>query len=125
VHEPHESIARDRILKVRMLRRGRCVLRPVEGIDHQNRIAGLRQALAHLPECRPQPEDVRPDEHAGMGSLGRMDEVGIRCAIGRVDFDLGLRHRHVGSTGGRYKQRGETGPRSQGGELPSGKAPRA
>jgi len=88
VVQRHQGFARCRIVEVGVLgRRGRR-LRPVEGIDHQHRVTGLREARGHVLERGAQAEDIRPDQHARVLARCRVDEVGVGGAGGRLDGDV-------------------------------------
>ncbi len=73
---------------------------PVEGVDHQNRVARTSQAVGHLPERGAQPPDVRPYDHRRVLALSGMHEVRIRLAIRRGDPNVATRNRQrVGGEG--------------------------
>src|SRR3954447_22906233 len=55
--------------------RGRCLFGAVEGIDYKDGIAGLGQALAHLPKRRSQSKDIRPYEYSRSCAAGGMHEI--------------------------------------------------
>jgi hypothetical protein len=51
------------------------------------------KALRHFTHGGPQPESIGPDENAGVGTAGWMNESSVASAIGRLDFYVGLNDR--------------------------------
>jgi hypothetical protein len=80
----------------------------IERIHHKHRIARFGEPFAHLAECGPQSEDVRPNQDAWGRAGCRMHEVAVRGAVrrhhgyfgfGHSDrvWNLGQHHGHAGA----------------------------
>jgi hypothetical protein len=86
---------------------GQRLLHAIERIDHQHRVARLREPLAHLPERGSQAEDVGADDHAGCHAARRMHEIGVRLPVRRRHGDVRLRHiRGIGHRRQRHRHAG-------------------
>src|SRR5262245_48865373 len=84
--QTHQHLAGGRAVESRMLACNRCFLWSVDPIYYDIRVTGFCQTRPHLPERRPQTEDVGPDEDAGMFAFLRMHKVSIRCTVRGLDF---------------------------------------
>src|SRR5882762_3979450 len=123
VMEAHERLARLGIVEVSVIGSRWGLLCTIKRIDYQHGITGFRKALGHLSERRTQSKDVGPDEHARMLACCGMHEVGIRGAIGCLDFDL--RVLCLDSGGGGWQRGYQARSQCQSAEFSPGQAARA
>ena len=65
----------------------------IERIDDEHRVTGARETDAHFPERRTEPEDVGPDDDAGMRPFRRMGHETIGDAVRCRHFDVSRRDR--------------------------------